>query len=93
MLRCDMCHKPLKGARFKIETLLRPEHPWIVGPDCYRKEQKARKQMLARYTPEQIESLRDKVAAQREQNCPGHIASDQNPKICARCGVHVNNLA
>jgi len=64
-LRCDMCSKPLKGARHKIEVLLRPGHPMIVGPECYRKEKKARKAMLAKHTPEEIEALRAKVAARR----------------------------
>lgn len=27
-----------------------------------------------------------------EQDCPGHIASDDNPKICGRCGVHIDSL-
>jgi len=62
MLRCDMCHKPLKGARFKIETLLRPGHPLIVGPECFRKEKEARKRMMERHTPEQIDALRAKIA-------------------------------
>ena len=57
-----MCHKPLKGARFKIEVLLRPGQPMIVGPECFRKEKKARKEMLARHTPEEIEALRAKIA-------------------------------
>jgi hypothetical protein len=62
-LRCDMCHKPLKGERYTIETLLRPGHKLVVGPECFRKEKKARKEMLARHTPEQIEALRAKIAA------------------------------
>lgn len=62
-LRCDMCHKPLKGKRYTIEVLLRPGHPLVVGPECYRKEKKARKEMLAKHTPEQIEALRVKIAA------------------------------
>ena len=63
LLYCDMCHKPLKGARFQIVPLLRPDLTLTVGPDCYRKEKKARKQMLERNTPEQIEALKRKVAA------------------------------
>lgn len=62
-LRCDMCHKPLKGVRYKISTLLRPDSTMIVGPECFRKEKKARAQMLERNTPEQIEALRAKIAA------------------------------
>lgn len=60
-----LCHKPLKGARFQIETLLVPGHKLTVGPECYRKEKKARAEMLARHTPEQIDALRAKVAAHR----------------------------
>ncbi len=59
---CDMCHKPLKSARFKITTLLRPDLTLTVGPECYRKEKQARRQMLERNTPEQIETLKRKVA-------------------------------
>ena len=62
-LHCDMCGKPLKEKRYTIEVLLRPGQPLIVGPECYRKEKKARKEMLARHTPEQIEALRAKIAA------------------------------
>lgn len=63
-LRCDMCHKPLKGARFKITTLL-GSGELTVGPECFRKEKKARAEMLARHTPEQIEALRLKIAQSR----------------------------
>jgi hypothetical protein len=62
-LRCDMCHKPLKSKRYQITTLLRPDHALTVGPDCYRNEKKARKQMLELNTPAQLEALRLKVAA------------------------------
>jgi hypothetical protein len=24
--------------------------------------------------------------------CPGHVASDEDPKVCARCGVHINEI-
>lgn len=27
-----------------------------------------------------------------EEACPGHVASKDNPKVCARCGVHVDSL-
>lgn len=30
--------------------------------------------------------------ADREQNCPGHVASERNPKICGRCGCHIDSL-
>lgn len=60
-LRCDMCHKPLKEKRFQIATLLRPELTLTVGPDCFRKEKKARAEMQGRYSPEQIAALRAKV--------------------------------
>ena len=68
IIRCDMCHKPLKGERFKITTLLGDQsRPLTVGPECYRKEKKARAEMLARHTPEEIEALRAKIAAKRAQ--------------------------
>lgn len=27
-----------------------------------------------------------------EEECPGHIASEQDPKVCARCGTHIDSL-
>ena len=27
-----------------------------------------------------------------DNSCPGHIASIDNPKICRRCGVHIDTL-
>jgi len=53
-LRCDMCGKKLKGARYQIEVLLRPGHFLTVGPDCYRSEKKAKKEL----SPEKIAAMR-----------------------------------
>lgn len=60
---CDMCFKPLKAARFKIATIFRPELTLTVGPECFRKEKKARARVLAEKTPEQIEAIRQKISA------------------------------
>ena len=27
-----------------------------------------------------------------EESCHGHIASADNPKVCARCGTHIDSL-
>lgn len=27
-----------------------------------------------------------------EEHCPGHVASEGNAKVCARCGVHVDSF-
>jgi hypothetical protein len=27
-----------------------------------------------------------------EENCPGHVASKADPKICDRCGIHIDSL-
>lgn len=27
-----------------------------------------------------------------EQSCPGHVASDSDPKVCGRCGIHIDSL-
>jgi hypothetical protein len=62
-LRCDMCHAPLKSRRYLITTLMRPDLTLTVGPECYRKEKKARAEMLARHTPEEIEAIRTRIAA------------------------------
>jgi hypothetical protein len=28
----------------------------------------------------------------KEEDCPGHVASADNPKVCDRCGVHIDSL-
>lgn len=27
-----------------------------------------------------------------EENCPGHVASRADPKVCDRCGIHIDSL-
>lgn len=27
-----------------------------------------------------------------EEACPGHVASENDPKICGRCGIHIDSL-
>ena len=27
-----------------------------------------------------------------EHECPGHVASDRDPKVCKHCGVHVDSM-
>lgn len=27
-----------------------------------------------------------------EETCPGHVASKGDPKVCGRCGVHIDSL-
>jgi len=66
-LRCDMCFKPLKSQRFQITTLMRPDRTLTVGPDCFRKEKKARAEMLVRHTPQQIEEIRARILAKAAQ--------------------------
>jgi hypothetical protein len=63
MLKCDMCHKPLKSKRFQISVFMRPERTMIVGPDCYKKEKEAVEQMRQRFTVEELDAKRAQIAA------------------------------
>ncbi len=63
MLKCDMCHKPLKEKRFQITVFLRPELTMTVGPECYRKTKKAEKALREQKSPEEIFALRAKIAS------------------------------
>lgn len=63
MLKCDVCHKPLKEKRFQLVPFMRPELTLTVGPDCYRKAKKAEKELRDRKSPEELVALRAKVAA------------------------------
>lgn len=27
-----------------------------------------------------------------EQECPGHVASENDAKVCRRCGIHIDSL-
>lgn len=44
------------------------------------------------------EALRDvhkymqRKQADKEDNCPGHVASEADPKVCGRCGIHIDSL-
>lgn len=33
-----------------------------------------------------------KEPAYSEENCPGHVASKYDGKVCGRCGVHIDSL-
>jgi hypothetical protein len=33
------------------------------------------------------------IQVKPSEECPGHVASEADPKICGRCGVHINELA
>lgn len=41
-------------------------------------------------------SLRSRAAmlgrAEEQRWCPGHVASHKNPKVCGRCGIHIDEL-
>lgn len=63
MLKCDMCHKPLKSKRFQIAVFMRPERTMTVGPDCYKKEKEAVEQMKLRFTAEEIKAKRECIAS------------------------------
>ena len=66
MIKCDMCHKPLKAKRYQITgTIFCPDAPMTVGPECFRKEKKARKEAMARYTTEEIAAMTAKIASRR----------------------------
>jgi hypothetical protein len=32
----------------------------------------------------------EQMQQQRERDCPGHVASDDDPKVCRHCGTHVD---
>lgn len=34
----------------------------------------------------------DSRAQFAEDNCPGHVASEDDRKVCGRCGVHINSF-
>lgn len=38
-----------------------------------------------------LTAVRKKLAALQD-NCPGHVASYADPKICGRCGIHIDEL-
>lgn len=63
MLKCEMCGKPLKSKRFQISVFMRPERVMTVGPDCYKKEKKAREEMKCRFTAEELDVKRANITA------------------------------
>lgn len=63
MLKCDMCHKPLKSKRFQVSVFMRPDRTMTVGPDCYKKTKKAVEEMKKRFTAEELDAKRAEIAA------------------------------
>lgn len=51
-------------------------------------ELKTIREALAHEAARELDTAREV----NEWSCPGHIASENDPKICARCGVHINSL-
>ena len=49
MIRCDMCHKPLKSKRHQI---VRGSVTLTVGPDCFKKEKQAAEHLKEMKRPE-----------------------------------------
>lgn len=61
---------------------------------------------IAAYLPKDSDDARQALAALaelsadapaqiylfREEDCPGHVASDHDRKVCGRCGVHIDSL-
>lgn len=33
-----------------------------------------------------------RLVGSSEEACPGHVASDIDPKVCGQCGVHIDSL-
>lgn len=39
-----------------------------------------------------VEKVAPGYVAFDEQSCPGHVASKNDPKVCGRCGIHIDSL-
>ena len=39
-----------------------------------------------------VEKIAPGFIAFDEQDCPGHVASNDDPKVCGRCGTHIDSL-
>lgn len=42
--------------------------------------------------PSHLQRKLDLIIAEMEDACPGHVASDAEPKVCGRCGIHIDSL-
>jgi hypothetical protein len=49
--------------------------------------QRAKQAMIDGASDLHQRAMRERFA--KIDDCPGHVASETNPKVCARCGVHV----
>ena len=43
-------------------------------------------------TADFVEKITPGFIAFDEQTCPGHVASKDDPKVCGRCGTHIDSL-
>ena len=40
----------------------------------------------------ELERRKSHAFAFSEEECPGHVASEHDPKICGQCGIHIDSL-
>lgn len=77
----------MTAARVELARVLELRHPRASRPP----EQSG----VADYRAK-LARKRARLAAARqmvpEEQCPGHVASDVDPRTCGRCGVHVDSL-
>jgi hypothetical protein len=39
-----------------------------------------------------LAEIKTEQAQYSEESCPGHVASDNDAKVCGRCGIHIDSL-
>ncbi len=76
MLKCDMCHKPLKSKRHQI---VRGQVTLTVGPDCFKKEKEAAARLKAQEeaSRQEREKYERQVAAQRAKEESDRKAAEE----------------
>lgn len=81
---CKHCGMDLDMLPACHHEIVRKDHPHGLNINA----------ALARYCRDVAAGGRLKLREPRDpvMECMGHVASESDPKVCARCGVHIDEL-
>jgi len=67
-------------------------------PGCGKRATRQERKALMPYNPHAGETMHEETVRvfcanhYGEDECPYHTASESDPKVCGRCGIHIDSL-
>lgn len=93
----DENNQIMRGYDCGLAGVLVALNNWLFVPEhiAYQGDQRRSSEQLAsEVTPKLFadKTLNPKGFTHTPTTCPDHIASAHDPKVCGRCGTHINEL-